>query len=96
MIAKKIGPILREIEDDIWNFELYKGVKPDFEIEDLRAATKIFMTLILDNMWNLQESENISLEDRGKMAQKAGEELRKFIKTFVNIDSHDFYKSKNK
>ena len=37
-------------------------------------------------------SENIDMEDRINMANKVGEEIRKLIKTYTNIDCHELYK----
>jgi hypothetical protein len=92
MIGKKISPILEEIEDTLWEFEANNGQKPEFTIEGFRAATKIFMSVLMDKIWELQEDEKFIMPDRENMAQKAGEDVRKLIKTYTGIDCHDLYK----
>lgn len=92
MIGQQLSPILVEIEDVILEFEVNLGMKPEYSIEAFRAATKIFMSVILDKMWDLQKLENIDIEDRGNMAIKCGEELRLFVKKFTDIDTHELYK----
>ena len=62
MIGKKISPILVEIENTLWEFESNKGVKPEYTDEGFRSATKIFMSTIMDKMWELQEKENINIK----------------------------------
>ena len=95
MIGKKLSPILNEIENTLWEYEFSNGGKPCFTDEGFRSSIKIFMACLMDKMYELQdkESDNFDLELRGEMARKAGEEIRKLVKTFTNIDTHDMYKS---
>jgi len=92
MIGKSLSPILLEIEEIIIENEVNLGIKPDYSKEALRSATKIFMSVILDKMWELQKLENIDIEDSDNMAIKCGEEIRVFIKKFTDIETHDLYK----
>lgn len=92
MIGEKLSPILEEIENALWEFEIDGGGKYQFTTEGLRATTKIFMATLLDKMWELNESENFTIEERVRMAEKLGGDVRKLIKTYTDIDSHDFYK----
>jgi len=92
MIGKKLSPILLEIESTIVEFDYYKGTKPEYTKDAMRAATKIFMSVLMDKMYELQDKEKIDFDDRLNMAEKAGKELKKLIKTFTNIDTLDFYK----
>lgn len=92
MIGKRLSPILKEIEDTLWEFEANTETQPEYTKEGFRAGIKIFISVIMDKMWNLQESENIKIEDRIKMATKVGEEIRNIIKTYTNIDSQELYK----
>lgn len=91
MIGQKISPILSEIEDTLWEFEAHSGIKPEYTIEGFRAATKIFMSVMMDKIWELQSDENIDMEDRMNMAQKCGEDVRKLVKTYTNIDTQELY-----
>lgn len=91
-IGQKLSPILVEIEDTLLEFEAFNGEKPNYTIEGFRAGVKIFMSILIDKIWELQESENIDMEDRINMANKVGEEIRKLIKTYTNIDCHELYK----
>jgi len=91
MIGEKISPILVEIEETLWEYEAYSGLKPCYTPEGFRAAIKIFMSALMDCMWDLQEKESIPIEDRGKMATKAGNEVRKIVKTYTNIDTRKMY-----
>lgn len=92
MIGEKLSPILMELEDTIVEFELEFGYKPEYSIEGFRAATKIFISVILDKMWELQDNDVISQQDRENMATKCGEDLRRFVKTYTDIDTFDLYK----
>ena len=91
MIGEKITPILVEIENTLWEFEAYKGSKPEYPIEGFRAAIKIFTSALTDKIFELQEDEAIDLPNRLKMAQKAGEDVRALVKTYTDIDCHDLW-----
>lgn len=93
MIGKKISPILSEIEETLLEFEAFTGKKPEFTIVGFRAATKIFMSVLMDKMWELQADEKINIKDREKMAEKAGQDVRRLIKTYTGIDTHELYKN---
>jgi len=93
MIGEKISPILEEIELTLWEFEASIGDKPNYSEGGFRAAIKIFMSAMMDKIWELQSDENMSMEDRVNMVQKCGEDVRKIVKTYSNIDTHDLYKN---
>jgi hypothetical protein len=92
MIGKKISPILNEIEDTLWEFEATQGLKTEYTIEGFRGGCKIFMSVLMDKIWELQEKEGIPMEERIKMVEKVGNEVRQLIKTYTDIDTHDLYK----
>ena len=90
--GEELSPILSEIESAIWEYEYYDGSKPNYTEEGFRAAAKIFMSVLMDKMYELQESETIPLSDKMNMAHKAGEDQRKLVKTYTNLDTHELYK----
>ena len=92
MIGKKISPILNEIEHTLWEFETYSDEKTEYSIEGFRSGCKIFMSVLMDKMWELQEKENIPMEDRKKMVHSAGSEVRELIKKYCDIDTFELYK----
>ena len=91
MIGKQISPILEEIESTLWEFEAKKGQKPNYSMGGFRAATKIFMSVLMDKIWELQQNEEIDMQTRLNMVQKAGEDVRALIKTYADIDCHKLY-----
>jgi len=94
-IGQKISPTLVEIENLLWEHEYFVGTHPRYTIDGFRAATKIFMSVLMDKMWELQSNENISMDDRINMVEKAGNEVRNLIKIFTDIDTHELYKNKS-
>lgn len=94
MIGKRISPILEEIESTLWEFEIRNGNKTEYTNEGFRAAVKIFMSAIMDKIWELQSEEEMSMVDRIKMVEKCGEDVRKIVKIYTDIDTHDLYKEK--
>jgi len=92
MIGKKISPVLVELENTIWNFEANNQMPPEYTDEGFKAICKIFMSALMDKQWVLQNHETIDMEDRCKMAEKCGEDLRNLIKVYTDLDTHEFYK----
>lgn len=92
-IGETLSPILIQIENKLWEYEHFIGSKPEYSDEGFRAALKIFMSAFLDKLANLQEKEDIDLPTRIIMAEKGGEEMRRIIKTYTNIDTHDLFNS---
>ncbi len=46
----------------------------------------------MDKIYDFQCEEGMQRQDKMKMVQKAGEDIRQFVKTYTNIDTHDLYK----
>jgi hypothetical protein len=92
MIGKKISPILSEIESALIEYELNINRPPEYTDEGFRASVKIFLSVMLDKMWKLQEDEGIDINTRADMAEKLGNELRNIIRVYTNIDTHSLYK----
>lgn len=91
-IGQKLSPILKEISEALWEFDVQELGSPRFNDEDLASAAKIFMSVVFDMMWKLKESEGLDLETSGAMADKLGKEIRQMIKVYTGFDSYDFYK----
>ena len=91
-IGEKLSPVLVEIENTLWEFECNIGSKPSYTKEGFRAAIKIFMSVMMDKIWELQEDEKIDMEDRVKMVERWGQDVRQLVKTYIDIDTHNLYK----
>lgn len=92
IIGEKLSPILEELEKAIWSFEVYNLGKLNYTEDGFRASIKIFMSTLMDKIWELQEKEGMDIENRVKMVEKAGEDLRKLVKIYTDIDTHELYK----
>ncbi len=92
ILGEVLSPILSEIELTLLEYEASGGLKPNFTNEGFRAGIKIFMSVLMDKIWELQENEKMDMEDRLNMANMVGEDLRKVIKTYTDIDTHELYK----
>ncbi len=92
MIGEELSTVLSEIEETLWDYEANSGAQPEYTLLGLRAATKIFMSVLMDKLWNLQENENMPMEERIKMVTKAGQDIHDLVKTYTDIDTFDLYK----
>lgn len=63
--------------------------KPNYSNRDFINATIIFQTALMDKMFDNQDYDNMSIEDRFNMAESCGNELRKLIHTYTGLDTHD-------
>ena len=92
MLGQKLSPILEEISDAILDHQVYLGTKTEFTIEGFKAAIHIFSAVLMDKMFELQGDEKLDKEDRLNMCQKCGEEIRKLVKTYTDIDTIELFK----
>lgn len=90
-LGEQLSPILEEMEIALFEHQLRANDILKFTDNGTRAAIKVFMDCMLANMWQLQVKENTSQDDRENMALSMGDELRKLIKTYTNIDTHKMY-----
>ena len=62
--------------------------KPNYSNRDFMNAIIIFQTALMDKMFDNQNYDGMGLDDRMKMTQSCGLELRKLIHTYTNLDTH--------
>ena len=91
-IGKRISPVLESIEDALWEWESGANGRPEYTDEGFRSAVKIFISVMMDRIWELQEDESLEMDDRVAMVEKCGNDVRNLIKTYTNIDTFNFYK----
>ena len=66
--------------------------KPNYSNRDFMNATIIFQTALMDKMFDNQDYDDMSIDDRMNMAESCGKELRKLIHTYTGLDTHDIDK----
>ena len=64
--------------------------KPNYSNRDFMNAVIIFQTALMDKMYDVQERENMSIDDRLKMAESCGLGLHKLIHIYTGLDTHKF------
>lgn len=84
---------LEEIANDLLNQNAEaKGNenKPNYTNREFMNAVIIFQTALMDKMYDNQEYDKMDVENRLKMAESCGLELRKLIHTYTGLDTHKF------
>lgn len=66
----------------------------NYDDKTLAAATHIFFDAIISRMWQHQEFLSMPFEQRCVMAEKCGKGLRKFVKKFTGVDTHEINKNR--
>lgn len=72
----------------------YPDILVDYDNKTLAAATHIFFDAIITRMWKHQELLSMPFEQRCVMAEKCGKGLRKFVKKFTGVDTHEINKNR--
>ena len=62
--------------------------KPNYSNRDFINAVIIFQSALMDKMYDNQDYDKMSVEQRYIMAETCGNQLRKFIHTFTGLDMH--------
>lgn len=65
-----------------------KGYKPNYSNRDFMNAVIIFQTALMDKLYDLQNFDVMPIDERLKMAESCGMELRKLIHTYTGLDTH--------
>lgn len=63
------------------------GIKPNYSNRDFMNAIIIFQTALMDKMYDMQVYEDMSPEDKEKMALSCGTELRNLIRIYTGLDT---------
>ena len=63
--------------------------KPNYTNREFMNAVIIFQTALMDKMYDNQNYDKMNVDDRLKMAEKCGLDLRKLIHTYTNLDTHN-------
>lgn len=90
-LGQKISPILAEIEAALWESEAMHGLQPKYTEEGFRAGIKIFMSVIMDKMYDVQTADGMSLEDMSNMVVSCGNELMRFVHTYTGVNTRELY-----
>lgn len=77
-------PILNELATGLLEVA---EIKQNFSNNAMLDATLIFQSVFMDKIFDNQNFDNMNFDDRCKMVTKAGEELRKLIHTYTNLDT---------
>jgi hypothetical protein len=68
-------------------------IKPNFSNNALLDATLIFQTVLMDKIHDNMQESCFTQNDQLKMAESAGNELRKLIHTYTGLDTHELVKN---
>ena len=64
--------------------------KPNYTNRQFMNAVIIFQTALMDKMYDNQDYDEMDIENRFKMAESCGLDLRKLIHTYTGLDTHKF------
>jgi choline kinase len=90
-IGEKLSPILVEVEQVLWEIEADMLGSPKFPREALRAATKIFMAVMMDTLWETRK-EYTSMKELESKVILLAKDVRELVKTYTGIDTRTLYK----
>ena len=91
-IGEQYTKVFEEIADDLWTFEAgHPGVRFEFGKNALRATLKMFMSVMGEEIWALQEKENIAQKDRIAMIQSFGKAVRELVKNYADVDTFEMW-----
>jgi hypothetical protein len=90
-LGERLSPILKEIEDTLWEQEVWGTGQPHYTDEGFRSIVKIFMSGMLDKMYTLQKKEDFVIDDMAAMAESLGNQIRSLVKTYCDIDTYELY-----
>lgn len=63
--------------------------KPNFDNRTFMNCVIIFQSGLMDKMYDNQDYYKMNIDERYKMAEKCGNDLRKLIHTYTGLDTHE-------
>lgn len=81
--------VLEHIATDILFEAAEKATKPNIPNRAFMNAIIIFQSALMDKLYDNQNFDNMPMEERLKMAESCGKELRKLIHTYTGLDTHN-------
>lgn len=94
-LGERLHPILFEIEMTIRESMAHRIGRLHYPDKSIQSAATILMDVILDKMLDVQEYDKMDQDDRMKMAEACGKEIRALIWKYTNIDTHELIKRKS-
>lgn len=82
-------PIFKEVANGLLEDST---IKPNYSDRTMLDACIIFQSVFMDKLFDNQNYDKMSVEDRNLMATKAGEELRKLVHTYTGLDTYELAK----
>ncbi len=93
MNKKELSTILSEIEDVIWGHEAdHPTERLNYSVFGFRGGIKIFMSVLMDKMWEKMERDMVPLPERLTLAEETGNRIRELVKELTDVDTRDLYK----
>ena len=63
-------------------------IKPNYTNRDFMNIVIVFQSAMMDKLFEVMNFDNMALEERLKMAEKCGLDLKDIIFKYTNIDTH--------
>ena len=63
-------------------------IKPNYTNRDFMNIVIVFQSAMMDKLFEVMNFDNMALEERLKMAEKCGLDLKDYIYKYTNIDTH--------
>ena len=87
-----VTKVLIELEETFWEHDVYAREYVGFEKDAIRAATKIFTSVLFDLSFQILEDRGVSFDDRCILAESMGTDIRDIIQKYTGYNSTKFYK----
>lgn len=88
--GEDLSEIYARLEDILW--KLPDEEKLDLTRAGFQGACKIFLSALMDKMWEEQERKNIPFHVRREAVKYFAQSLRSLTRQATGIDPADFYK----
>jgi hypothetical protein len=87
--GEKLAPILEDLQRAINSFDVIVKDKPCYPNSAVYSSAAIFISVIMDKMYDLMEREDMPITDKLKMAEQCGKDIHRIIKVYTDIDVHE-------
>jgi len=77
----------QQLEEMAMHILEHGEIKPNYTKRDFINCVLIFQSAIIDKMFDLQNQEDMTKQDRANMAESCGNAIHKLIMTYTGLDT---------
>lgn len=87
LYKKELDIIANDLLTQQASADINKRTKPNYSDKDFLNIIIIFQMVLMDKIYDVQDYDDMSVEERVKMIEKCSVDFHRFIYTYTGVDT---------